>query len=218
MIDKKKAFRRLLPLMIALCFSQACAAKTTSVQPNTKQREQLNDYLIKVGQKLSLFFTVEVKQPNSRTLSPLQTAVVLSRPQPTTRKGLLLLLQGALPYATVFQDGNATNVIHIVETSLNDDGNYVLNKQINFKFSGRLNDLPEALSSPLQGGIGTQRVFAVGQVTMDFFTRVNFDVKNQTVRSILTDPVPIPKYSRILWDAVSQEVNGKLKTSIAYHG
>lgn len=178
----------------------------------------LDDYLIRVGQKLSLFFTIEVKQSDQKTLSPLQTAIVMNRNQPTNKKELIIFLKSSLPYATVFQDKNVTNVIHIVETSLEKDNNYVLNKQIAFKYTGRLNDLPEALASPLQGRIGTQRIFAVGQMKMDFFTRVTFDVKDQTVRSVLTDPVPIPKYSHVMWDGVSQEVNGKLKTFIAYHG
>lgn len=218
MLNKRIAIYGLVAMMMALCHPQACVAQPLHAQASASRSVPLDDYLINMGQKLSLFFTIEAMQSGHKTLSPLQIAVLPASPQPTSKEALILFLKSNLPSAAVFQDGHTANVIHIVETSLTKSGDYALQDHLDFSFSGRLNDLPDALSGPLQGRIGRQRFFAVGFTKMDLYTHIAFNVKGRTVRSLLTDFVPIPKYSHILWDAVTQEVNGKPVTLVAYHG
>lgn len=44
------------------------------------------------------------------------------------------------------------------------------------------------------------------------------DAKNQTVRSIFTDCIPLADYGPILWRAVSKSQEGKEKIVVQYYG
>jgi hypothetical protein len=80
------------------------------------------------------------------------------------------------------------------------------------------------VASNIVGGNGCKpRIQSEGRALrgtiIDCMTQVNVDVKNQAVRSILTDCLPISNDNAVLWRAVTtRDVDGKKVVTVQFSG
>ena len=110
-------------------------------------------------------------------------------------------------------------VIHLIDKELGKKSE-VLDQKIDFKFSGKVGDIADAMEK--QGiPIGPPRsgIASGGYVGSDHVTEVKIDVKQTSIREILTYCVDLDKYMRTIWSAETlQAQDGTWKTQIRFSG
>jgi hypothetical protein len=143
---------------------------------------------------------------------------------------LLSNLRRSLKGFTVEQDTENPKVIHIIEGILKQQKDYVLNKRTSLSYSGNLvscvikdaqgrnlvhgEGIVNALADKV-GGIQNGTAEADSQGTFDdCYTVVNIEATNETVRSILTDCIPLAGDKTILWRAVTTTTGREGRTNV----
>lgn len=200
--------------LFALASRCCLAAPTPLVIDSPVKKVFLTEYLTAMGEKLGCHFTVEAKGPAENLLY----TQVPGDQNVKTIDDLKRKLRQELPNIAVGQDKRNPKILNIMDNQLSQGTDYVLNKQLDFTYSGALGGLPYTLGKQLDAVITTPNKFNVSHIHLDLVTSVQFDAKKQTVRAILTDYVPLAHYSTILWEADTDEFNGKPRTLVRYYG
>lgn len=190
------------------------------------------DYLHFIGEKLGCYFTLEYRAYQiTRQPSSLQ-AEMTNDQSIATMPALLAKLRDGLTGFSVIENPKNPKVIHIIEQALEQADGYVLNKRTSVQYAGHLVPcvVKDTNGRNLQQGAGVVVALArtVGKLENgtaeargdfdDCNTKVKIDAKNESVRNILTDCIPLKNYHRILWRAAATERNGKPTVMIQFYG
>jgi len=110
-------------------------------------------------------------------------------------------------------------VIHLIDKEL-EKKSEALDRKIDFQYTGKVGDIAAAMEK--QGiPIGPPRsgAYSGGIFGSDHVTKVTIDVKQTSIREILTYCVDLDKYKRTIWSAETlQAQNGTWKTQIRFSG
>jgi hypothetical protein len=216
------SFRVWTFVVVSLLLSFAiCLVGLSDAEPNQEGSLPVVDvesYLYREGERLDCYFTLELDHEaelEGRGLGSLSMPLI-----PTTNDvaGLVSLLRKKWPNVLIFQSSSNPRIIHIEGASLAKSSDYVMEKEIDFSFSGFLQDVPNALGQKLGGRITEPRVYYSFQGSGDWATTIKLDARNRKVRDILTDAVPLKNYSRILWRSQTLTYDGKLQTWVQFYG
>ncbi len=191
------------------------------------------DYLYIIGPKLGCHFTLELQAPASGRPPKIFNVIkndqnIASIPQ------LISKLHRDMGGFTVEHDSKNPKIVHIIVQALGKDKSYVLNKKINLKYSGNIQEravwdsecgyfiqgggLFDAASKEAPG-IWDQTEASGNWVGCgDYVTKVTINATNETVRSIFTDCVPLADYSPVLWSAVATKEAGKPRVWVLFGG
>ena len=135
-----------------------------------------------------------------------------------TSEALVQQLRREMKGVAVIQNTKNPAVIHLIEEPLLKIQDYVMDKKVDITYNGLIDKLAVELGKQVEG-IGPRRGALIGDVPGDFRTQVKVDAKNQTVREVLTECVPLKDYSRVLWDTRTwKKKDGQYKTIVRYHG
>ena len=119
----------------------------------------------------------------------------------------------------VDRQDKAHPILHVIDKDLGKKCE-VLDQKIDFHYSGVVGDIAAAMEE--QGiPIGPPRFGAAsgGFVGSDHVTKVTIDVKQKSIRDILTHCVDLDKYKRTIWSAETlQAKDGTWKTQIYFSG
>jgi len=112
-----------------------------------------------------------------------------------------------------------TAVIHLIDESLTRKHGYAMEKTASIHYSGAACFLPDELGKLLGGGIkrgtGGSSLYAFAD---DCKTKLDFHAHDEHVRDILTDHLPVSRYSRILWVSWSSFGSNGFETEVHYTG
>ncbi|MGI8979505.1 MAG: hypothetical protein ACR2FY_09790 [Pirellulaceae bacterium] len=177
--------------------------------------ESLDNRLEGLGEQFNCWFTIERRgNPTERTLASMRVNVGT---QAKSRESLVDALKSELNDALIFVDALHPQVVHIVDNSLEKVGTYSMVQKTTVKFEGVLADLPVKIGESIKG-IDTRRGGSNTDAYNDHVTKVRIEAKAKSVREILTDAVPIEKYSRVLWVAETFQEGEQTKTWIQFTG
>jgi hypothetical protein len=236
MVGAMKRYIALSALFLTLCTSLFAAEDPVALAEIQEVTEVPGlDYLSEIGQKLGCHFTVEYRSYLLTGKMPKIRENVSNDLSISSLAALVTKLRRDLPGYTIATDPKHAKVVHIVEDALENQKDYVLNKKLTLKYSGHLATCEgtDEAGRRIPRGIGLVRALAeqVGNLQqgsdeagnartiIDCWTEVNVDVKNQAVRSILTDCLPISNYKAVLWRAVTtRDVHGKTVVTVQFSG
>lgn len=212
----------LLGITISLTSSQG--EEPVETQQAKKIGWQL--YFAELPEELDCHFTIErmgfragiPREIRKRDPSPFHRYDLTLDPNINTVQALVEKLRREMKGIAVIQNAKNPAVIHLIEERLSKIEGYAMDKKLDVTYSGLIDELAGEVGKHVPG-IGFTRGVAIGEIPGDFFTQVKVDVKNQTVREVLTGCVPLKDYSRVLWDTKTwKKKDGQYQTIVRYHG
>lgn len=215
-------FRTRLPFLayaISVCLSVFllgdCKANGLTRDDKTSQ-SSLVAYLNHMGDKLDCYFTIEYYR-EMVSQEPLLGVTSVSNKEVTSIASLIELLKSQLPQALVFQDKENPTVIRIKSKALSGIVDYVLEQKETTRFKGPLGLIFANLNQK-HGAIRFPRSVSTNQSFADFLTKVSYSSKGRSIRSILTECLPLSRYSRILWAARTLRYDDQVETWLSHSG
>lgn len=210
-------------LTAALLLTTICSPLGKAEEPLAKQEAKKvywQLYVAELPKELYCYFTIE-RMPNmpgeKKYRCPfIRNDVTLDRNVKTV-KSLVDKLRKEMEGIAVIQNAKNPAVIHLVDERLLKIDGYVMDKKVDIIYSGVIERLSQELEKRIPE-IGPMRGGSLRDMFGDYVTQVKIDVKNQTVREVLTDCVPLEKYSRLLWRAKTRKMDGQYKTIVQYYG
>jgi len=158
------------------------------------------------------------REVRKRDPSPFFRYDLTPDPNIKTVQALVEKLRRELKGIRVIQNAKNPAVIHLIAERLSRIEGYAMDKELDVKYSGVIGELPGEVGRHVPG-IGFSRGAFIGEVPGDFRTQVKVDVKNQTVREVLTGCVPLKDYSGILWIATTwKKKDGQYQTTVRHQG
>ncbi len=219
--------------LIGLFFVSAYGAKDNIMNIRERKTNEiiLSIYLADKAEQLECFFTFE-RLTAADYASPLNAWTVLGIADELNvadSKSLITKLRRDLKGCTVNQSKTNPRVIHVIETPLLKLKDYVMERKVDITYSGQLGSgrvrgaaggeegLIVELAKTVEN-IGYKKGGDLRTAFDDLVTHVEVKAKQQKVRDVLTNYVPLTNYSRFIWSAETRIVNGKSKTDVQYFG
>ena len=163
----------------------------------------LRDYVYSVCPRLRCHIVFE-----DRAESRLTNALVHDERNVNSVSALAAFLGKEIAHTVVTIYAN--NVISIKDESIANDKEYPLDKVLSLNYSGLLDSLPDMVGYKLNGCVRTANG---GDLSMagnyDGTSSITLIAKHETVRSLLTNHLPLNRYHAILWDAQTKIRSGK---------
>lgn len=208
--------KSVMPVLAVFVFAMLFSTKQANSQPLPEaQNMLLSHYLVKAAVKWDVYFTIEENVNEEST--NLNSSDVPFEKLPSTLKAFLSNLRRILPNFVIEQNLENPVVIHLIDKSLWQTPQYILNSRQNKKFSGSVSELIESfhLTNPNQ-----ERMvgFFSGPRTPIYRSELKFAAQDAVIRHIFSDYIPLSHFQRILWNAYSHNANGELKTWVKYYG
>lgn len=175
-------------------------------------------YLNQEAAKLDFYFTVE---DSYVTLAKMAGTNIMIQDDPTikTSNTLIKKLQMDQSIYSVLADDKNPHIIHLVDKTLGSLQRYALDQKSSITFSGRLSKLPDEIGQKTHLGVVTKTTFLSNSwMVGDCYTTVSLDAKNSTIRSILTDYIPLKNYYRYLWHGETSVYSDSCLTYISFYG
>jgi hypothetical protein len=208
---------RITMLAIVLLAAEASVAAPVGPMGGKQGADNLplGLYLADVGKRLDCYFTIEQTGYPSRNV--MSKAV---QPDPSVKSiaDVVGFLGRALEDYEVFQSPGDPAVVHIVAAKTRAIKDYWLDRRMAISFDG----VPERLLGKIltstkgaeletSGSIGDRR-------GGDMITHVKVVAIDMTARSVLTEFLPLARYSRLLWVATTTPKDGTQVVSVWWCG
>lgn len=178
-------------------------------------KNALLNELSAVGDQFHCSFTIErASTPTSKTLQRARFKIDYDI---ESIDALREVMQAQLDGAVIRQNPKHPRVLHVIDAELAKDANYALDKPATLEYSGVVGGLPTRIGEVVPG-IRLPRSFSNTEGLGDHVTQVDVDAKEESVRDILTNAVPIERYEPVLWVAETHDQDGKRETWIRFIG
>jgi hypothetical protein len=205
-------------LIIWFLFS-ACVANVYGADVDQKNEQNdlcLSEWLQIVGKQADCYFTIEDErntEDNSLLLMPMPPSNKMKKVQ--TVQDVVKSLQVLVKNVDITHE---SVVIHIANKNLSDMGHNWLDEKVNLDYNGT----PSRLLSHILGllsRVELQTTFPTHAVPrFDMVTRIWISGKAISTRKLLTDCMPLSRYSRILWISETEFSEGKQNVSVSFGG
>ena len=118
-------------------------------------------------------------------------------------KALIEKLQCDMPDIEAVQDIENPVIVHLKTRAAKNGGDQILDQKATIQFLGAARNLPDEIGRHTNGGIELTRILTWPSVTPDDQqTIVSVKAEGRFVRSILSDCMPLSRYSSFLWLAI----------------
>jgi len=175
------------------------------------------DFLFAAGEKLDCYFTIETWWGSDRFRWCCEGPRIRDE-KLTTVDALIAKLQRDFAGIDVVRDRDNGRIIHLIETGLPMQNDYVIEKEAALDYSGALEDLPDALRKTVPRIWRCDSALGV-DFKNDVVTTVKVHLGKEKIRKLLTDAVPLQNYGRILWIAKTLiQRDARSITEITYVG
>jgi hypothetical protein len=210
-------------IVIAAILVSGCCfqANSQSLPPQASERgaTSLLLYLNKLGKKHDVFFTIESSWDNGGSRS-LASYPVSQNFEEEALKDEMRRLAGVVPNITFQIDPKNPQIFHVVDERLASVQVYGMDQVLpDFRFTGMLTGLLAEIASR-----GIRVISAPSRSPgdplsdgSDRSTSIQTSPASMTVRSILSDFLPLAAYSHVLWTATTQRRPGAV-TAISFRG
>ena len=212
----KAALAAALIGLLGVSGSPACEKGKTDMTTGAAEKVYYKEYLADVCEELDCYYTVEQREGTRERLSPLENAEFLPE-SVATIDALVEKLRRDLPEVTVRRSTVRPQVIHLIETDLLEAGGYGMEQTVTLQYTGTPHGLTDTLGERLTG-IGRRSWGSFPIAVVDGVTEISVDVKDQPVRDVLTEAVPLKGYSRPMWDARTIRRDGGEFTGVNFYG
>lgn len=108
-------------------------------------------------------------------------------------------------------------IVHVIDKDLIQREDYALPTRVTLKYSGGIDMLAEELQKQVPS-IDRKRIGSWRTVFDDHTTKVTVEVKDQPIRRVLTECVPLENYHVFLWRAQTRISNDEAHTTLQYYG
>jgi hypothetical protein len=98
-------------------------------------------------------------------------------------------------------------VVHLIQEEAEQTQAYPYEKTVSLKLEGTVEALVDRLSEQVDG-MAVRRMLFTGE-RRDLTTRIAIDTSRAQVRSVITDCLPLARYSRLLWEGTTVFSNDK---------
>lgn len=182
---------------------------------------RLDEYLYEAGSRLDCYFTIEelVKNEDQGGFLLYSQEILYPRLGHDIKK-LVKHLNDNLAGFVAMQNETNSRVIHIIDKRLVRSEKYVMDSCATIDFKGRLPLLAKTIGDSVEGRIHIRRrgvTLGLESTRVDR-TYVRVIGKNQRVRDLLTNSVPLSKYCRLIWQAEVYSTPKGLTAAIYYRG
>lgn len=184
----------------------------------TGQKVPWESYLKMAADKLDCYLTLELLYNDDRASHALAQSDVRDDREVSSIEELIEIVSRDVKGISFLRNARQGSIIHVIDDRLKSIPDYSLEKTITIDFSGTLNWLTTVELPKRLPGIGERRGGLRGEDVADYATRVTLNVKDQKLRDVLTDCVPLEVYKSILWRAETSCVDGQSKTTVRYYG
>jgi|SRR5215207_4520141 len=201
-------YRLLVTAALVLTLASAQFSRTQGRDAAAKsQRPQaifLEGYLLQLGEKYGLYFTLETAWVSGEPSNWLESYRVKGPPKLDGVRRDLERLKKYVPHFTYVFDKSNPKVVHVIDARLVGRKAYgpdSLVESINYKGA-----LPGLVNSLGERGIkvSTARLAAIGDTRpRDYSTEVHVTAQNITVRDAITRFTPLEGRRRIIWDSTT---------------
>ena len=215
----------LVSSVILLLASNGCKkSNIMNIRERTTNEVILSVYLGEMSEKLGCYFTLEhLKADNHGSLINSRNVFGISEaPNVTNVNSLIAKLRHDLPGCLVMESKNNPNILHIIEAPLAKLKDYAMERHEDLTYSGDLGTgkgqgLILEIAKNVEN-IGPRTGGDLRTAFDDHITKVNVKAKNEKLRDILTDCVPLASYGSFLWIAETTKVGETSKTVVQYFG
>jgi len=187
----------------------------------TEEPVRLGEYLTIVAMRYDCYFTIELASPaDTHTEFQFHANVPRGIGRDNTVEDCVALLRREFPKYEIFRDPRNGAVFHIIDKDLKKTDDYCLDRAAAACYNGKLYSFPNYLGSQVRDLSGWTNHCIGLPIYDDFTTQMNIDTRGQKdrVRSLLTDYMPLSRYSRLLWCAETHPGRGGSVTDIHYSG
>lgn len=203
--------------IVATSFKETHSMPQRSTTAEHDLYAHLGYYQSKMGPKLNVHLTTHCL---AKSCSQFQKANVPFDPTVATIDELIKELEKKIPGARAVLDETDKDhpVIHLIDKTLEKKTD-VMERKIDFKYTGVIGNIAAALEKAGVTGIVERRGAGSSEFYEDYKTHVDIDVKDESVRDILTHSVNLDKYKWIIWTAKTfQADDGTSKTEVIFSG
>lgn len=184
----------------------------------SNEREFWEHYLASTGKSLGCHFTIEIlvrelDDPKSSSRffvdddKEVKTVDEVIDKASKKTEGLIFV-----------KNKNNPQIVHVIDDDLRKIPGYAIDQKMDLKYSGFLDEISKAIETKFPA-LGPRRSGDLAKFLIaDPVTEIEIDAKDQVVRDILTDCVPLKGYSPLLWRAETERAEGKGKTIVQYYG
>jgi hypothetical protein len=171
-------------------------------------------WLRHIGKRVDCYFTQELKD-GSEGANQLVAVRLSIREEFYTVSDVVKYLKSHLDSFDVTQE---SNVISLVDKDLKQIRDYWLDRKISLDHSAVLSDCLVHLLSELKH-VKQQSNYLIGTFPiMDGETNVWMSGEGVSARKMLTKCIPFSRYSRVLWNAVTEVVSGEQVVRVSFGG
>jgi hypothetical protein len=179
-------------------------------------------FLAELPEQLKFHVTIErlSRAPGGEKIgeSPFDDCEVTLEANITTVDRIVEKLQREMKGVKVVRNKNNPVICHLIDERLLKIKHYVLDKEVDIAYSGPIDDLADELGKVTPAIKSAWRGGAIGEVLGDFRTQVRVRAKDESVREVLTECVPLKHYNRTLWIARTTKTNDNYLTTVRYQG
>lgn len=176
----------------------------------------LSNFLLDAGEQFACHFTFENLAETEEFLPALNLAIAdIPKQDVRTVDELIEKLRKDLDGVTIERTPGYPNVIRIVETQLLKMTGYDIDKKISLTYSGTPMGMLYKIHE-LVPGIVAKEGGALPLILGDFRTSIQMDVKETSIRFVLTKAVPLTKDRIFLWEATTYQRKDGLSSEIFY--
>jgi len=184
----------------------------------SNKHEFWEHYLYKTGKSLGCHFTIEILVRGLDDPKSSSQFFVDDDKEVNTVDAVIDKVSKNMKGFTFVKNKKNPQVVHVIDDDLRKISAYPIDQKMDLEYSGFLAEMSEAIEKTYPT-LGPRRSGEVSQFLIgDPKTKVEVDVKDTTVRDILTDCVPLKGYQPLLWRAETEQAKGKHKTILQYYG
>ena len=178
------------------------------------EKMYLTFYLEYLTRKVDCYFTVE----QAATSPDVLTRNVEADKTVKTIPEMVAAIKRQLEGFEVFQSPDCPAVVHIISNEARSIPDYWLDSRRDLSFGGSPDGLLRKIL-PLGQRVTQESVFVTNAMPCeDVRTEVSLVAKGLAVRSILTDFMPLSRYSRLLWSATTEQRAGTQRVAVSFEG
>lgn len=191
-------------------------ARAQQAEPRRFARDTLlTSYLVRMANALDCYFTLE----EDMLVSKISTFSIRGEwnESITTIDDLIKVLAKALPDMIVSKDESNPQIINIRSRPKANATN-PLDSAISLAFTGSLRELVNESNKQTDRLVRYPGMMDSSTAFIDGTTKVSFPSMTTSLRELLTQFLPLSRYSRILWSAQNHVFNGKNEVWLRYGG
>lgn len=200
-------------VLVVLLQSNAVGADPNDKISRADGRKLYDVDLRQLAEKVGCYFTLEKYYEHGSVSFPRAS----KRIDASTTQDAVRQLRAYGHEIVVIRSCIDPKVVHVIDARLFKIESYVMEKRIDFEFSGKIGGVNWALEKKLPKQWRSKRGGIIGSLGTEHITQVSIKAKKQPVREMLTFCLPLKSYNRLLWITTTRKQGKDQYTTDVVH-